>query len=155
MIVGGGQRAGNQQVTLAEPIHTGNPTANARQVLANVWIRRAIPLDCQRQPIQALALLFELRRRQCIGRVRCRIVEHRLDPAEDAQAVRVGNRQQVHQRRCTVKVVSGVGNPDVQMAEVGADRGVHDRRGAVGIGIIPIAVEDHQPGALALDAVER
>ena len=155
MIVGGRQRAGNQQVTLAEPIHTGNPTANTRQVLANIWIRRAIPLDGQRQSVQALALLFELRRRQCIGRVGRRIVEHRLDPAEDAQAVRVRNRQQVHQGGRAVEVVSRVGNPDVQMAEVGAHRGVHDRRGAVGIGIIPIAVEDHQPGAFALDAVER
>ena len=69
--------------------------------------------------------------------------------------MRVCNRQQVHQGRRPVEVVSRVGNPDVQMAEVGADRGVHDRRGAVGIGIIPIAVEDHQPGTLALDPIER
>ena len=68
--------------------------------------------------------------------------------------MRVCNRQQVHQRRRAVEVVSRVGNPDVQMAEVGADRGIDDRRGAVGIGIIPISVEDHQPGTFALDAVE-
>ena len=41
------------------------------------------------------------------------------------------------------------------MAEVSPDGGIDDGRGPVGIGIVPITVEDHQPGAFALDAVER
>ena len=41
------------------------------------------------------------------------------------------------------------------MAEVSSNRGVDQRRGPIGIGIVPVAVENHQPGALALDAVQR
>ena len=52
-------------------------------------------------------------------------------------------------------MVSGVSDPYIEVAEVSPDGGVNDGRGPVGIGIIPITVEDHQPGALALDAVER
>ena len=41
------------------------------------------------------------------------------------------------------------------MAEVSPNRRIDQRRGAIGVRIVPIAVEDHQPGSFALDAVQR
>ena len=95
MVIWGGQRAGDQQVALAEPVHALDPAADPREVLAHVRIGRAVALDRECQSIQPLALLLELGGRQCVGGIRGRVIEHRLDPADDAQPVCVRNRQQV------------------------------------------------------------
>ena len=123
--------------------------------MADVRVRSTIALDREREAVEPLALLLELRGRQCIGGVRRRVVEHRLDPADDAQSVGVGDWQQVLQCRRAIEMMRGIGDPDIEVAEVSPDRRIDDRRRAVRIRIVPIAVEDHQPGSLAPDAVER
>ena len=111
MVIGGWQGARNQQVAIAETVHALDPAADSRQVLAHIRVGRAVPLDRQRQAIQALALLFELRRCQGIGSVGVRVIEHGLDPTDDAEPMLMRDGQEVLEGRSAVEVVPRVGDP--------------------------------------------
>ena len=67
----------------------------------------------------------------------------------------MGDGKQILQRRRAVEVVARIGDPDIEVAEVGTQCGVDNGGGAVRVGIVPVPVEDHQPGSLAADPIER
>jgi hypothetical protein len=66
----------------------------------------------------------------------------------------VRDREKILQGGRGIEVVAGVGNPYVDMAEIGSNGGVDEGCRAIGVRVVPIAVEDHVPGSLAADSVD-
>ena len=98
MVVWRRQGARHQQIAVAEAVHARNPATNIAEILAYVRIRGDVRLDREGEAIHPLPLFLELGRRQRVGGVGSWIVKHRLDPSDDAQAMLMGDRQQVLQR---------------------------------------------------------
>ncbi|TMF56606.1 MAG: hypothetical protein E6I22_05570, partial [Chloroflexi bacterium] len=83
--------------------------------------------------------------RDGVGRILGGIVQHWLNPPDYTEMVGVRDREEILQGGGAVEMPARVCHPDVDVAEVGTDRRIDQRPGTVGVGIGPVAIEDHEP----------